>query len=171
MAKAEPEKAPGADDPLSICERPMDPGQLDLSAWLPPPAAAPAAGVGAAPAAGTTEALCALSVEVWRLKGRLARLTEVLPAKELRPLQSSISKMEEALAGGGVQVDDPQGRPYHEGDPLEVLVFEPSPGLSRPTVLQTVKPAVLLGGKVSRRAEVVVGTPGKAEEPKGGSPK
>ena len=90
MAKAEPEKAPGADDPLSICERPMDPGQLDLSAWLPPPAAAPAAGVGAAPAAGTTEALCALSVEVWRLKGRLARLTEVLPAKELRPLQSSL---------------------------------------------------------------------------------
>jgi hypothetical protein len=163
MAKAEPIKDLGSEDaPLSLREKPMDLGELDLSAWLPAPAQA-----SAALAPGATDALAALAIEVWRLKARLSRLGEALPAKELRPLESGTAKMEEALAGAGIQVDDPQGRPYHDGDPLEVLVFEPSPGLSRPTVLQTVKPAVLSFGKVHKRAEVVVGTPAK-EEPKGG---
>lgn len=145
--------------PLGIRDAPMALDGLDLSAWLPP--AAPAAPAPQA-AAAAPEVLAAIAVEAWRLKGRLARLKETLAAKEARPIESAVAKMEEALAGAGIQTEDPQGRPYHDGDPFEVLLFEPTPGLARPTVTQTVKPAVLVNGRLARRAEVVVGTPGGA---------
>jgi hypothetical protein len=152
--------------PLSITDAPMEVGPLDLGAWLPPPKAI-SLPVTQQPQPDV-DALATLAIEAWRIKGRLAKLHETLAAKELRPLEISLAKMEEALATAGVLLDDPQGRPFHEGDPLEVLLFEPSPGLARSTVLQTVKPAVRVAGKLSRRAEVVVGTP--AEGAKGGPP-
>lgn len=156
-----------ADGPLAIKDAPLEVGPLDLSAWMPPLPAVPSAP--AAPsAAAASEPLAAMAVEVWRLKGRLAKLSEAVPAKEKRPLESAVAKMEEALAAAGVTTEDPEGRPFHDGDPFEVLLFEPAPSLSRPTVLQTVKPAVLVAGKVHRRAEVVVGTPGEAPAPAGG---
>ncbi|HEY3450475.1 MAG TPA: hypothetical protein VGK67_29235 [Myxococcales bacterium] len=161
--------------PLAIRDAPIEVGPLDLAAWMPPlsalaaPSAAPAlAPVAAAGAPGSGEALAALAVEVWRMKGRLAKLSEAVPTKEKRPLESAVAKMEEALSAAGVTIEDPEGRPYHDGDPFEVLLFEPSPALARATVLQTVKPAVLVGGRLSRRAEVVVGTPGEAPKPTGG---
>ena len=148
--------------PLAIRDQPLEVGPLDLSAWMPPAAPSSSGGVPAPAAspAGSPDTLAALAVEVWRMKGRLARLSEAVAAKEKRPLESAVAKMEEALAAAGVTTEDPEGRPYHDGDPFEVLLFEPSPKLSRPTVLQTVKPAVLVSGKLVRRAEVVVGTPG-----------
>ncbi len=177
--------------PLAIRDAPLEVGPLDLSAWMPPaPSASPASLLSSssgpsAPSATSThpshpshqshqshqshaDTLAALAVEVWRLKGRLARLTDAVPSKEKRPLETAVAKMEEALAASGVTTDDPEGRPYHDGDPFEVLLFEPTPALARPTVVQTVKPAVLVAGKVSRRAEVVVGTPGDTPEPPGG---
>lgn len=187
---AEPRPAPeprppaarlATDGPLAIRDAPFEIGQLDLSAWLPSSplqstqstqsaqstqSTASAPGAGAAPS--PVDALASLAVEAWRVKGRLAKLSGAVPAKELRPLEAAVAKMEESLAGAGVSVDDPVGRPFHEGDPFEVLLFEPSPALARPTVVQTVKPAVLLAGKLVRRAEVVVGTPGEAAAGKEG---
>ena len=167
MAKADGARAPG---PFAIDDAPMEIGELDMSAWLPlpPTGAAKEPATSAAPAPQGTEALTGLAVEVWRMKGRLARLREVAPAKELRPLESALAKMEEVLAAATVELDDPQGRPYHEGEPYEVLLFEPSPGLARPMVLQTVKPLVRVGGKLAKRGEVVVGTPGGEKKPEGG---
>ncbi|MBI5545254.1 MAG: hypothetical protein HY901_15295 [Deltaproteobacteria bacterium] len=164
-------KAGGAaateEGPLAIRDGPLELGSLDLEAWLPRPAApsgprqaSTSAPLSSSPAA--SEALFAVAIEAWRMKARVVRLKDLLSAKELRALEISVTKMEEALLGAGVQLDDPQGRPFHEGDPLEVLLFEPSPGLARATVLQTVKPAILMAGKLVRRAEVVVGTPGEA---------
>jgi len=154
--------------PLAIRDAPLELGSLDLNAWMPELGRAGAPLPPPTAVAPSAEALPALAVEVWRLKGRLARLAESVPAKELRPLESAIAKIEESLVAAGVQTEDPQGRPFHEGDPFEVLLFEPSPALARPTVLQTVKPAVLIAGKLARRAEVVVGTPGEAPKPAGG---
>ncbi|MGC4119324.1 MAG: hypothetical protein QM765_33115 [Myxococcales bacterium] len=163
--------------PLAIRDTPLELGPLDLSAWMPPAPdrSAPATSLPStqstqsAPSSSSTtsDALLTLAVEVWRLKGRFAKLSETVPAKEKRPLESAVAKMEEALSAAGVATEDPEGRPYHDGDPFEVLLFEPTPALARPTVLQTVKPAVLVAGKVVRRAEVVVGTPGDPKQPGG----
>lgn len=143
------------DDPFELRETPLEVGPMDLSAWLPAPVAAAAANV----EPGSGEPLPGLAVEVWRLRGRLGRLGELLQAKELRPVEAAVARMEELLRAASVELEDPAGRPFREGEPVEVLLFEPSPGLERPMVLQTVKPGVRVGGRLVRRPEVVVGTP------------
>jgi hypothetical protein len=174
MAKADGAKDSG---PFAIDDAPMEIGELDLNAWLPLPGGKADPAAKEPPSAPQppsqppgADALCGLAVEVWRMKGRLARLREVAPPKELRPLESALAKMEEVLQAAAVEIDDPQGRPYHEGEPYEVLLFEPSPGLARPMVLQTVKPLVRVGGKLARRGEVVVGTPSGEKKAEGGAP-
>mgnify|MGYP001302949573 CR=1 FL=1 len=74
-------------------------------------------------------------------------------------MEAAVARMEELLRGASVELEDPAGRPFREGEPVEVLLFEPSPGVKAPTVLQTVKPGVRVAGRLVRRPEVVVGTP------------
>jgi len=114
--------------------------------------------------AGDPGPLYEMAIELWRLQTRLGRLRELVAEKELRPVESSVSKMEEVLRRSEIQVEDLTGRPYHEGDTIEVRLFEPSPQLARPVVVQTVKPSVLHRGRVVRQAEVIVGVPASSEE-------
>lgn len=116
-------------------------------------------------------ALVVLGVEVWRARGRLAKAAEASAklaavggaeagdARLLRHLESSIEKMNEALQSLGLRADDPAGRSWDERDAVKVLVFEPTPGLTRPRVLEVVKPTLYLGDSLLAAGEVVVGVP------------
>lgn len=145
-----------ASDPLHIDEQPLD---------CVPLVTRVGGGTGvAAQAAREASAverldLCALAIELWRIRSRLQRVTPLLPARDARPLESSLARIEGLLVAAGVTTDDPEGRPYAEGDRVDVLLFEPHETLERATVLQTVKPAVLRDGSRVRSAEVIVGVP------------
>ncbi len=107
----------------------------------------------------TARTLCALAIEVWRVKGRLSRTLPLLPSKDARPLETSVLRMEELLVDAHVTIDDPTGRPYAEGERHEVLLFEPHAEVVRPTIAQTVKPAVFVEGVLFKPAEIIVATP------------
>jgi hypothetical protein len=150
-------------DPLSLDEAP-----LPLVPPLPPTAGSPVTPSAGAPAVAASgldlERLCAFAVELWRMKTRLARALPLLPAKEGRPFETSVAKLEELLGEWGLSVEDPSGRPYVEGERLEVLLFEPHADLQRPTIVQTVKPSVYRHGVLAKPAQVIVGTPQEAEK-------
>jgi len=103
--------------------------------------------------------LCAMAIEVWRLKSRSSRALPLLPPKEGRPLETSVLRLEELLLEARVTIDDPMGRPYTDGERHQVLLFEPRADVARPTVAQTVKPAVFVDGVLFKPAEVIVATP------------
>ena len=108
--------------------------------------------------------LASVAIELWRIKTRLARALPLLPVKEARPLETSVLRMEELLAEAGVTIEDPVGRPYVEGERLEVLLFEPSAEVTRPTIVQTVKPSIYQNQVLLKPAEVIVATPGAAPD-------
>ena len=89
----------------------------------------------------------------------MGSLLPLLPPKEARPLEASVLRMEELLVEARVTIDDPTGRPYAEGERHEVLLFEAHADVTRPTIAQTVKPAVFIEGVLFKPAEVVVATP------------
>jgi hypothetical protein len=156
----EPMSTTPKNDPLALDEAP-----LPLGPALPPlPVAAASPGAPASFGAGDLERLCTFAIELWRMKTRLARALPLLPAKEGRPFETSVAKLEELLGEWGLSVEDPSGRPYVEGERLEVLLFEPHADLQRPTILQTVKPAVYRHGVLAKQAQVIVGTPQEAEK-------
>jgi hypothetical protein len=157
--------------PFAIRDAPMEIGELDLSAWLPPAPNRTSSAAASSTARGADrdgEILAALAIEAWRLKGQLARLRELLPDAEQRAVESAVGKMEELLRQASVELEDPKGRLFREGELLEALRFEPSPGLSQPTVLQTIRPLVRVGGQPACRGQVVVGTPIPADRERQG---
>lgn len=143
-------------DALEIIEQPLEP----LPLFGP---STPELGRSTEPSPQEQLDAVGMAVEIWRLGARLKRVAPLLPSKELRPLESSVAKLGEFLERAGLSTDDPEGRSYTEGEQLEVLLFEQSPGLTRPTVLQTVKPAIYRRGILIGRAEVVVGVPPAAD--------
>jgi hypothetical protein len=114
-----------------------------------------------------SRALVVLGTEVWRARGRLQKAAQARANdtdRSLRHLESSIEKMAEALESIGLRADDASGRTWDERDPVKVLVFEPTAGLTRAKVLEVVKPTLYLGDALLVPGEVVVGVPPDAME-------
>lgn len=69
-----------------------------------------------------------------------------------------------ALAGAGIEILDPTGRPYDTGlIGLEVIAFEDTPGIARETVVETIRPGVYINGRCVQESQVVVGVPARAD--------
>jgi hypothetical protein len=122
----------------------------------PPPPEAPAAADGDV-ARRLSQSLVTLALELWRVETRLARLGEAERAS-LRTLRASFDKMNEALASLGLRVDAPTGT-WDERDPVKVLLFEPTAGLTRARIAEVVKPTIYIGESILAHGEVVVAVP------------
>lgn len=137
--------------PLAIHDAPMEVGALDLGAWLPP-----------APHDASVPALATLAVELWRLRGRLEGLRNAVSEADTLALQAVVSAAEGVLRASGVTLDDPCGRPYEEGDAIEVVGAQTSTDISRPTVVRTIRPTIRVGRRVAQAAQVILATPARS---------
>ena len=107
------------------------------------------------PAAGFPEdELADLATSVWRLRGRVARMDD-----PPRALVRHVETAWDALADGGVEIRDHAGEPFDPGQVMSVAAYQPTPGLHREQIIETVRPGVYLGERSIQLAEVIVGTP------------
>ena len=127
-----------------------------------PPATHPVPGGGTTLDAESTarlaRALVVLGTEVWRARAKLPK-SDGADARTLRVVETSLDKMAHALESLGLRHDDPTGRTWDDRDPMKVLVFEETPGLGRPQIIEVVKPTLYLGESLLSAGEVVVGVP------------
>lgn len=97
-----------------------------------------------------------LASEAWRLRRRLARIEEDLAGDDrLRPLRDSVSRLEDIFTEYRVQLIEHDGQPYDPG--LQVEVLHAREGEGEPTVVETIRPTVLLDGRVLQQGQVVIG--------------
>ncbi|GAA4075660.1 hypothetical protein [Actinomadura miaoliensis] len=106
-------------------------------------------------------AVADVATSIWRLRGKLAESPVEPPRAVVRHLESAW----DALAEAGVQVQDHLNAPFDSGLALTVVAFQPTPGLSREQVVETVRPSVYLHDRVVQRGEVIVGTPVPSDQP------
>lgn len=102
-----------------------------------------------------------VATSIWRLRGKLAESPVEPPRAVVRHLESAW----DALAEAGVQIQDHLNTPFDSGLALTVVAFQPTPGLSREQVVETVRPSVYLHDRVVQRGEVIVGTPAPSDQP------
>jgi hypothetical protein len=101
-----------------------------------------------------------LASEVWRLKRRLARLEATSADDErLRPLRDSVARLEDVFAEYRVQIVEHEGQPYDPGLQVEVLHARDSE--TDAVIVETIRPTVLLEGRVLQQAQVVIGPAGE----------
>ena len=71
----------------------------------------------------------------------------------------------DTLADAGVEIRDHLHDPYDPGFSLKAVAFQPTPGLRREEIIETIRPSVYLGEHRIQTAEVIVGTPDPPETP------
>lgn len=100
--------------------------------------------------------LAQLATSLWRAQRKAGSEDAVGPTRQLgRHVQASWDSM----ASLGVKVLDHDNEPFDPGFSLDVLAIQPHAGISRETIIQTVKPTIYLGDRRIQLGQVIVGTP------------
>jgi len=130
---------------------------------VPEPEPVPAAPVpAAAPATDLAELgglLAGLATQVWRARNRIIDPDTGEPREEMRRVHRHIEGAFEALGLMGLTLKDWLNQPYDPGLPVKVLTFQPTPGVTRDTVLEAVRPTVIWKDQIVQMGEVIVSIP------------
>ena len=163
--------------PLRIAEAPWPPAWERaladaLAARAAPEAAAATAGVAgsgheAASGSGAPAGepgpdpawLSDLGTGLWRLKQRMLEPGTDRPLDEMRRAYRHLESVMDVAREAGLEIQDHTGAPFHSGMALQVLAFQPTPGVQREKVEETIKPTIYLNGTMIQMGEVIVATP------------
>ncbi|MCM2256029.1 MAG: hypothetical protein NDJ94_10195 [Vicinamibacteria bacterium] len=126
---------------------------------------ASAAALPAAPPAERFAFLAEAATGLWRLRQKMLEPGSDRPLENMRRPYRHLQSTWDVLAQAGLQVIDHTGAPFDEGLALRVLAFQPTPGLARETVIETVKPTLYFRDAPLQMGEVIVGTPAAAGPP------
>jgi hypothetical protein len=95
-----------------------------------------------------------LATGLWRLHGKVAGGTG-----QLRPIRRDVQAMLDTLTESGIEVQSHNGLPFDGGLAMHVIAFQPTAGIEREIVAETVRPSVYVDGRLAQFAQVVVATP------------
>ena len=98
----------------------------------------------------------------WRAKVKMLDADTNEPTEPMRRVYRHVEAIFDSLKQMGIEHNDPAGRPYDSGMALKVVTFEPTPGLSKEEIKETIKPSVTWRGRLIQMGEVIVGTPQNA---------
>lgn len=96
---------------------------------------------------------------LWRLRQKMTQPGSAKPLDEMRRAYRHFESVWDALLHEGVKVYDHTGEDFDVGKSLKVLAFQPSHGLKRERVLETIKPTIYVNDDLVQMGEVIVGTP------------
>ncbi|GEM_PF-664027 len=105
------------------------------------------------------QALATIATNAWRTRNKMTDEDTGEAKDEMKRAYRHIEALFEALSEIGIEIRDMQGRAFDSGMALKVISFEPTPGLSREEIAETIKPTVTWQGELIQMGEVIVGTP------------
>lgn len=87
------------------------------------------------------------------------------PLPGMRKAYRHLESVWDVLTEAGVEIQDHTGAPFDPGLSLSVIARQPTAGITREKIVETVKPSIYFNKVLIQMGEVVVGTPeGKTEE-------
>jgi hypothetical protein len=105
--------------------------------------------------------LADLGTNLWRLRKRMLEPGTDQPSEAMRRPFRHVQSIWDALADAGIEICDHTGEMVPKGGnyALRILACQPTPGINRDIVLETIKPTVRFGDKILQQGEVILGTP------------
>jgi hypothetical protein len=105
------------------------------------------------------QALSVIATNAWRARNKMVNTENGEAKEEMKRVYRHVEAVFDALSQIGIEIRDMQGHPYDSGMALKVISFEPSPGLSKEEIMETIKPTILWQNQLIQIGEVIVGTP------------
>ena len=108
--------------------------------------------------------LADVATGLWRMRRKMVDAESGEPLEDMRRVFRHMESIGDAMTQAGVTIQDPVGKVFDSGMSIKVIAFQPTPGVGRETIIETIKPAIYYKDKMVQMGEVIVGTP---EELKG----
>lgn len=102
---------------------------------------------------------CEVATNAWRAKAKMLDPETKEPREEMVRVFRHIENILEGINLMGLRLWDPIDELYDSGMALKVVAFQPTAGMQKERVLETVRPSVYWNDKLIQMGEVVVGTP------------
>jgi hypothetical protein len=114
---------------------------------------------GPAAAAPPALLLADFGTGLWRIRQTLLDPGTGRPREDAKRAFRHLEATWDALREAGVEILDHAGEPYQAGMALDVIAFQPEPGVSRERILETVRPSIYIHGQPVQTGQVIVGRP------------
>ena len=96
------------------------------------------------------------AVELWRMEQRLNKVAASIGEQDRIFLKHSIQKLKRYLDKNHIEVVDHANQEYNDGVNVNVLLFEESSDITKPTITETKEPTVLCKNQVVHKGLVIV---------------
>jgi len=98
---------------------------------------------------------------LWRLRRKLVQPGTDRPHDETRGAYRHLESVWDALKQHGIEIRDHTDEPVPETGTyaLKVITYQPTAGLTRERVVETIKPSIYWNSDTLQVGEVIVGTP------------
>jgi hypothetical protein len=98
---------------------------------------------------------------LWRLRNKMVRPGTDEPLEEMRRAYRHLQSTWDVLKEAGVEILDHNGEAVPEGGvySLKTLAYQPTPGINRERVIETIKPTIYFKDQMIQMGEVIIGTP------------
>ncbi|MBS1819344.1 MAG: hypothetical protein JSU08_15525 [Acidobacteria bacterium] len=117
------------------------------------------AATAASPDPGSLVFLAEVGTGLWRLRQKMLQPGTDRPLEEMRRVYRHLESTWDALTEAGVQIQDHTDEPFHFGRSIKVISYQPTMGITREKVLETIRPTVYFRGTPIQMGEVIVGIP------------
>jgi len=102
-----------------------------------------------------------LATGIWRTRQKMLQPGTDKPSEELRRAYRPLEATYDILIQSGVEIIDRTNKPFIEGTQGKILAVEPTDGIERDVVLETIKPTIIYHNRLLQTGELIIGTPKK----------
>ena len=103
-----------------------------------------------------------IATNAWKAKGKMLDASGEV-REEMKRVYRHIEGVLESLREMGLEVKDHTGDAFDYGLPLKVVTTQPTPGITREMVVETIKPTIYWERQMIQAGEVVIATPASPE--------
>jgi hypothetical protein len=103
--------------------------------------------------------LAEIGTGLWRLRQKMTQPGTNKPLDEMRRAYRHFESVWDTLEKDGIKIYDHTGENFDAGRSIKVLAYQPTPGLRRERVTETIKPTIYAKDDLVQMGEVIVGTP------------
>lgn len=100
-----------------------------------------------------------IATNVWKAKCKMLDSATGEVRDEMKRVYRHVDSALETLGQLGFELKDHTGSAFDYGMPLKVVTTQQAQGITRETVIETLRPTIYYQNKIIQMGEVVVGTP------------
>ena len=113
--------------------------------------------------ANVVKGMADIATNVWKAKVKMVDGPSGEVRDEMKRVYRHIESVLDSLHEMGLEVKDHTGDAFDYGLPLKVVTTQPTQGITRENVIETIKPTIYWQQQIIQMGEVVIATPASTE--------